>query len=153
MKKKVFSIANAWQMTQRDIARVFGIARQTCAQWSGPQKCPRNEDKTYNLTDVIQWKMTRLEEENCGSENDNPELRRLRTIKANREELKYFEEKKEYVKIEDIRIHLQAFSQMIRQAGATLQKEHGAEAKQVLDDALDRCDAILDQEFGEKKTC
>jgi hypothetical protein len=43
--------------TQLDLALIFGITTRAVQKWENP---PRNEDKTYNLPKIVQWRMEKL---------------------------------------------------------------------------------------------
>lgn len=52
---------NVHAVRQVDLLGVLGITRPTIGQW-GKRGCPRNEDRTYDLAAVVQWKLGEEEE-------------------------------------------------------------------------------------------
>ncbi len=81
-----FPIPDATHMTASAVARTFGIRRQSFAAWKG---CPRNSDGSFNLTDVIQWKLEGLTEQlrARAPEPESSALERYREARARRAEL------------------------------------------------------------------
>ena len=81
-----FPIPDAAHMTASAVAKIFGIRRQSFAAWKG---CPRNSDGSYNLTDVIQWKLDGLaaQMKARAPEPESSALERYREARARRAEL------------------------------------------------------------------
>ena len=81
-----FPIPDAAHMTASAVAKIFGIRRQSFAAWKG---CPRNSDGSYNLTDVIQWKIENMAEQLRARVPEPPStaLERYREARARRAEL------------------------------------------------------------------
>jgi len=74
------------QCSAAEVGRVFGVSRQAVCAWKG---CPRNSDGSYNLTDVIQWRVESLTEQLRARVPEPPStaLERYREARARRAEL------------------------------------------------------------------
>ncbi len=79
-------IPNFQQCSAAEVGRVFGVSRQAVCAWKG---CPRNSDGSYNLTDVIQWKLESVTEQLRARvpEPESSALERYREARARRAEL------------------------------------------------------------------
>lgn len=79
-------ISDFGRCTAAEVGRVFGVSRQAVCAWKG---CPRNSDASYNLTDVIQWKLDGLTEQlrARAPEPESSALERYREARARRAEL------------------------------------------------------------------
>lgn len=60
------------RLTQRQLASAFGITDRAIRLWDD---CPRNKDKTYNLPDVIEWRINKAKDEMVGLVPTDPESR------------------------------------------------------------------------------
>ena len=58
--------------TQKDAALIFGMQAQSLGMW----KCPRNDDKTYDLGAVFAWRLEQQKEK--GSDRTDLEADKLR---------------------------------------------------------------------------
>ncbi len=63
------------RLAQVDLAAVFGVTPRAVRDWD---ECPRNDDDTYNLPDVIAWRMAN------GALDLNAERARLAKEQADR---------------------------------------------------------------------
>jgi len=43
------------RITQRDLVTLTGLSRRAVLDWSQKYGCPRNDDASYNLNEVIRW--------------------------------------------------------------------------------------------------
>ena len=79
-------ISDFGRCSAAEVGRVFGVSRQAVCAWKG---CPRNSDGSYNLTDVIQWKLEGLTEQlrSRAPEPPSTALERYREARARRAEL------------------------------------------------------------------
>ena len=86
-KTRVFAIPDAYRMKATSLATVLGVSRQTIGKWD----CPRNTDRTYDLSKVLQWRIVQLTSQSLLTESggrQSPEMKRLRHIQADREQIK-----------------------------------------------------------------
>ncbi|MCE5335581.1 MAG: hypothetical protein LLG06_13435 [Desulfobacteraceae bacterium] len=58
------------RLTQKELAACFGITDRAIRDWEG---CPRNKDDTYNLPEVIKWRISKAQDEMAGLNMSNPE--------------------------------------------------------------------------------
>ena len=80
---------------------------------------------------------------------NTPALEELRKIKVLRETLFYERDLGQWIRREDLHEGLAAFAGVLRRAGETLQRHHGADAHAVLDEALTDAIGALTRRFGE----
>ncbi len=69
------------RMKQTDIAALFAVTRITVRQWTDANRCPRNADASYNLADVIRWRLDFEKRKAAGSGKLAP-ADELRDLKA-----------------------------------------------------------------------
>ena len=88
LKTRGFVIPDAYHMKATSLATVLGVSRQTIGKWD----CPRNTtDRTYDLSKVLQWRIAQLTSQSLLTESggrQSPEMKRLRHIQADREQIK-----------------------------------------------------------------
>ena len=79
-------ISDFGRCSAAEVGRVFAVSRQAVCAWKG---CPRNSDGSYNLTDVIQWRVESLTEQlrSRAPEPPSTALERYREARARRAEL------------------------------------------------------------------
>lgn len=88
-------------VTQAAIVKLFGLKQQTIAEW----ECPRNEDGSYDVGAVVQWRFNRLKEQleaaraaaGEGYQGNSPQLERKRAADAAMAEARYGEHVKTLV--------------------------------------------------------
>ena len=98
MDKKDFSC-----LKQKDICYLFQITRKTVYNW-GQLNCPVNKDKSYDLRDVIVWRLNRVQAENVDESKSDLDKQKL-TQQIRKLELEIAEKEKKTItreKFEDI---------------------------------------------------
>lgn len=115
-QKALRGVRNIHRASQGEAASVFGVARQTFAAWD----CPRNDDKTYSIPDVIRWRTDR--EAELGGGGNSPALERYRLAKAEQAEIELAQAKRELVSMADFRQWLGAWSRQMERYAMEIQK-------------------------------
>ena len=78
-------IENAGKVKQAVVASLFGVSHSAVSRWP----CPRNADGTYDLKAVIQWRVSKADEDaevSGNSASRDPATARWRMAKAKRAE-------------------------------------------------------------------
>ena len=57
------SVRSFGRLATWQVARIFGVTHQAVRLWHTRTGCPRNEDGTYNLLAIVDWKVARAKEE------------------------------------------------------------------------------------------
>ena len=73
-------------LTCTQVWRLWGVTKQAVSQWARKDGCPRNEDGTFDLAEVIRWREDRVILENEVSPMDAARAR-IYHAKAEKEEL------------------------------------------------------------------
>lgn len=76
-------------MSGAEVARLFGITRTSVYEWAAAG-CPRNPDKTFNLSRVFEWRTARAVEQaetSYSGDDSNPDVRRWQAARADLKEL------------------------------------------------------------------
>ena len=58
-KKRMYEIE---RLKKLEVSDIFGITEKTVFNWI-KYGCPKNEDETYSLKDIIEWRNKRIEED------------------------------------------------------------------------------------------
>ena len=136
-------ISDFGRCSAAEVGRVFGVSRQAVCAWKG---CPRNSDGSYNLTDVIQWKLEGLTEQlrSRAPEPPSTALERYREARARRAELEVGQLQDSLVSKSDVEArwgrvlsHLvQAFDGMGKVLAPRLAMRHEKEIAQTVRDEV-----------------
>ena len=138
---KRLSIDDVTNATQAEVARAFGLCRSTVYAWSG---CPQNKNKNYSLPDVIAWRVSRALDDAGYLDVKGPKtesLERVRRAQAEKIELQNAVTKNDLVPVADMRDRLSYFCSTLRKAGEKIQKLFGADAYEILNDAINEAQA------------
>lgn len=115
---RIGEIVEPERMSGRQLARVFEVTPQAVYAWPG-RGCPQNRDKTFDLTRVIAWFVSKAEEAAEKPEQRSgvrsKELERLTRAKANIEELKLDRLRGELVSVSIVRSEIGTAVEMFRQ--------------------------------------
>lgn len=79
---------------------------------------------------------------------DSPELEKLRAVKRRREELAYARDLEQITDITALRPTFARVASRLNEAGKILVKKHGNDAGDILNEALDDCERIIDRDLG-----
>jgi hypothetical protein len=151
---------DCWFATD-DIARAFGIqsiswsnglgkrVRAEHPEWHEPGESPRDTG-WWLFPQILKWHVDRevakRAERFTGDDadlyggSDSPELRRLRRVRAEREELKLATERGEMVNVANVRKLLEAWISRVRNSLDAVQRHHGREAYDRIIEAMDEGD-------------
>jgi len=77
--KDILSITNNLQRIQ--LIAIFSVTEKTVFNWTN-MGCPRNEEGSYNLTEVIKWRETGLKQSRGDNAKQAAELRKLENQNA-----------------------------------------------------------------------
>ena len=75
-------LARVKRLRATEIGRLFGVSRQAPSGWA-KQGCPRNEDGTYDLGEVIRWRDSQRAP--ASTVRDDLDRERLQTLRARRQ--------------------------------------------------------------------
>jgi predicted transcriptional regulator len=100
-RKKKKPSAGFEKLTATAVAELFGVSTMAVSKWQ-KTGCPRNPDKSYDLKKVIAWREAKAEQERTVAHADSPGLERYRLAKAEREELKLAQDRKELLLVSDV---------------------------------------------------
>ena len=128
---------------QKWVALVFDIAPRSVREWS----CPRNEDGTYNLTEVVRWYVGRevqaiiaryeqADGDGLVANSKGPHADLYLKYKALEKQHQYYEKIKQCVRVEDVRGCLESFATALRSSGGELEKRYGPDAREILENAI-----------------
>jgi len=122
-----------------EIADFAGVSRQTIYDWQKLPGYPRAPDGSVALWDLCEWRCRAagadVSPETEGG-SDSPGLERFRDARAEQEEIKLAEMKRQVVAIDWMHARLNEIASLIRGAGEQLQREYGPDALQILEDAI-----------------
>jgi len=148
--RRAFAIPDAHRMSATKIGQVFGVTRQSVAKW----KCPRNEDKTYDLPAVVAWQMDKASDEverAIEAGGDWPALERYRAARADKAELEAAQLRGLLVEIDVVRPALAIAASIIRRGIDKLERRFGKEAHKTMMDAVDHAEAKMGSLIKEAK--
>lgn len=78
----LFDLADFSALTQKNIASIFDVSVQAVHKWIG-NGCPRNDDKTYNLKNVIDWHVLRVEKKHESGDTVDVEKKKAEIERIN----------------------------------------------------------------------
>jgi len=125
---------------------VLGVSKSTVNRWGRRGGCPRNDDKSYHLPTVVQWRIELLSGNDgamLGEGGESPAREELLRVKTEREKLALKRDRGELLPREELREGFRVIAERIRNAGETLQRQWGEDARLVLDEAIDDAERAL----------
>jgi phage terminase Nu1 subunit (DNA packaging protein) len=146
--------------SQRDLAAAVGVDQSTVQQWvrAGFPRTKAGKNRfAYCIPCAVAWRLegrdvraeaaAALDELMAGG-GDSPALERYRLAKAKHAEMDLEVRKNSLVPRDKIRNGLGRFASILRQLGERLGRRHGPEAVRSLNDTLDDCQRVVEDEFG-----
>jgi hypothetical protein len=125
-----------------DVAAFFRSPRQSIQNWRR-DGMPGAKGE-WSLPDITAWRMEKLRRgEAAWTTGDSPALEEYRRERAKLARLERLERERQLVRREVIHQHLTRFASIIRQLGEQLQKAYGADAGEMLMDAMDDAEREL----------
>jgi len=149
------NIKDSTHCTAAQVALVFDCSSQWVGRWS-KSGCPRNSDRSFDLIAVVRWKIEQAEKLNQGdadplmSGGGSEALERYRDEKAKIARLDRLVKEDTLLPRDEVRSCLEQIAAIVRGAGERLAREHGDDARKVLDEALDDADELIGG-FGDVK--
>lgn len=131
-----------------EIADFAGVARSTVYDWQKLPGYPGAPDGSVALWDLCEWQVLRLasvgdaDPEVAG---DSPGLERYRLARAGQEEIKLAQLRGHVMDREWMHSRLMEIASLIRACGEQLQRSHGEDALQILDQTLDDIDGKIEE--------
>ena len=105
------------KVTGSQLARIYGVTTGAVSHWVRRDGCPRNDDGTYSIAEVIQWREARLavaaSEVTAGG---SPALERKRLAEAEMAEIKLGEQRGELIAVQEWRREQTAKIQIVKRA-------------------------------------
>jgi len=131
--------------TVDEVAHHFGVHRRTVYDWL-KQHAPGKPGR-YDLDAIAAWREARRQ---VDAEPDlagpaSPGLERYRQARAAIAELELAQLRRRLVPRDEVHQVLDQVAGTLRNAGVILERHYGAEARQVLEDALDNARRLLQQ--------
>lgn len=124
------------------VAEFFKTPRQSIQNWRR-DGMPGTKG-AWSLPDITAWRMERLRRgEAAWTTGDSPALEEYRRERAMLARLERLEREGQLVRRDVIHQHLTRFASAIRQAGEQLQKAFGADAGEILAEAIDDAEREL----------
>ena len=145
--------------SQKDLASAVGVDPATVTQWvrAGFPRTKAGKNRyAYCIPCAVSW---RLEGRDVKAEavaalddlmaagGDSPALERYRLARAKHAEMDLEERKHTLIPRDKIRGGLGRFASILRQLGERLGRRYGPGAAQSINDALDDCQRVIDDEF------
>jgi phage terminase Nu1 subunit (DNA packaging protein) len=148
MKKDSVSFA-----TQKQFADAIGVDVRTVKTWvaAGMPRHPSGGSRhRYVLSEVWQWKMEQVGGDPlmAADADGSVGLERYRLAKAQLAEFDLEEKRKTFLPRETVRDSLVRWAAIIRRLGERLSKRYGVEAARELNDTLDECQKVVDDDFS-----
>ena len=149
--------------SQKDLASAVDVDPSTVAQWvrAGLPRSSAGKNRfRYCIPCAVAFRMRGLEspapapgsltaeEEMLVGAADSPALERYRLARAKLSELELEERRKSLLPRDRVRTGLSRFAVILRQLGERLGQRYGPEATSSVNDALDDCQRVVDDEFG-----
>ncbi len=141
-----------WKCSKADFARMMGRPSQQLLRWREQHRMPYPEEKRQpvDLRAVLAWLADFLanlvsQDDAIMAGGDSPALERWRTERAELAELDLDQNRGELLHVGAARQTLGRWAQILRKAGEQLRRQYGNDAGDILQDALDDCDAIVDE--------
>lgn len=154
--------AKRWAVySQRDLASALAVDQGTITQWVRMglrrEKAGKNRWR-YCIPCAAKFARDRaqaaakdplpIDDELIAMGGDSPALERYRLAKAKLAEMDIEQRRNALVPRDRIRSGLGRFAQILRQLGERLGQRYGPEATASVNDALDDCQQVIDDEFG-----
>jgi hypothetical protein len=140
----------AKKATQTAVAAVFGLSTSAIQKW----ECPRNQDGSYNIPAVINWRVDSECEKRMPPDfdpdvatADTPAAERLRIIKGDILELDLGVKRKQLMARDDVREIMRTLCGLIRNATESLQREYGNDAADIIRDAINELEPEMERKF------
>lgn len=145
---------------QADVGEFFGVSLDTVASWR--KKGMPGTSGRYDLAAILVWLRSDGPWRSRGGSDltggpldelivaagDSPNLERYRLARAQLAELELERQKGSLLPREKVRSGLGRFAAILRQLGERLGKRHGPDVFGSVNDALDDCQRVIDDEFG-----
>lgn len=145
---------------QAEVGEFFRVSLDTVASWR--KKGMPGASGRYDLAEILVWLRSDGPwrprgggdltggplDELIVAAGDSPNLERYRLAKAQLAELELERQKGSLLPREKVRSGLGRFAAILRQLGERLGKRHGPEVFGSVNDALDDCQRVIDDEFG-----
>lgn len=148
------------RLLQREIAAAVGVSANAVRAWD----CPRNEDGSYDLREVIAWRVADAVARESGppkgapvptgdpeidalmaAGEGSPALERWRLARAAQEEIKLEQMKQEVLPVDMVRNAYARIAATLRDTGDRLQRLFGAEPFDVFTEGLDEAESIMEK--------
>lgn len=145
--------------TQADVAEAYAVAVDTVKRWRSEGMPGKNG--CYVLGEISAWLRTEGPwkphakpqsipgDDPLLADGDSPALERYRLAKAKHAELDLEERRARLIDREKCREVLARWAAEIRLMGERLAKQHGNEAAETVNDALDECKSIVIESLSE----
>ena len=158
-KPKPYPIKDIHHATKTAITKAFGYkSDSTLNKWD----CPRNADKSYSLPEVINWRIAEQIDKALpldgdamlggGNTRGSVGLEDYRVEAAKLKGLDVKERMGELIRVETMQPILTGLASLLRGIGEKLQRQHGEDARLILDEALDAFERQLRKQMkGAKK--
>lgn len=138
--------------TQSEVAVFFKRSPDTIALWR--KKGMPGVSGKYDLQMILWWAIERgllidhalADDDSTGG--DSPALERYRAARAQLAEFELERQKRTLVPRDAIRNGLSRFAHHLRQLAERMGKRHGPEAAITVNEAIDECGRVIDDEFG-----
>lgn len=126
------------------VCQMLGRQQKTVDEWGSRYAMPVL-GRVVDVAALLGWLGNFLANNGrSGGSDEVPALDRLREEKILRERIKRHVDEKQYLPRPVIHETLTRFASILRSAGQLLEKKHGADARAILDEALDECDREID---------
>lgn len=149
--------------SQRDLAAALGVDQSTVQQWvrSGLARTKAGKNRFgYCIPCAVAWRLdgrdvkaeavAALDDLMAGSgSGSSPALERYRLARAIAAEWDNETKKRSLVPRDKVRSGLGRFASILRQLGERLGRRYGPEAVLSVNDALDDCQRVIEDEFGD----
>jgi hypothetical protein len=135
-----------------ELADFAGVSRNTIYEWAKLDGYPRAPDGSVAKWDLCEWYCNRLVSPETDDEpgpKDSPALERLRAARASQEEIKLAAMRQAYMDRDWVHARLMEIASLLRQCGDQLQRQHGEDALQILDDAMTEIELKIGELGGE----
>lgn len=149
--------------SQKDLASAVGVDPSTVSQWVRAglprEKAGKNRHR-YCIPCAVAFRLRSvesmqsqpgalsIEDELLAGSSDSPALERYRLARAKLSELELEERRESLIPRDRVRNGLSRFALILRQLGERLGQRYGPEATLSVNDALDDCQRVVDDEFG-----
>jgi len=126
------------KLSTRAIAKIFKVTPQAVGLWFSKNACPRNEDGTYDLIEIIDWKIKNEIKERPRTEleelDEATRKEKLRTLQRNNDI-----EEGRLVDAEELAMQLAKVAEVFRLRCEIIEKAHGTvvgnDIREAIDDA------------------